>query len=172
MKEIYFDNSATTQVTTEVLNEMMPFLTIGYGNASSVYSKGRESKRAIEKARKRVAELINCEAKEIYFTAGGSESDNIALKGFAYANKQKGNHIITSKIEHPAILETCKFLEKQGFKVSYINVDEDGFIKIEELKNEIRPSTILISVIIRPAVASPLTYVVAPSMAPKKADSS
>ena len=146
MKEIYFDNSATTQVTTEVLNEMMPFLTIGYGNASSVYSKGRESKRAIEKARKRVAELINCEAKEIYFTAGGSESDNIALKGLAYANKQKGNHIITSKIEHPAVLETCRYLQTQGFEVSYINVNEEGIIKLEELKQAIKTSTILISI--------------------------
>ena len=137
MKEIYFDNSATTPIKTEVLNEMMPFFTTQYGNASSLYSIGRKSKRAIENARKRVAELINCDSKEIYFTAGGSESDNIALKGFAYANKEKGNHIITSKIEHPAILETCKTLEKQGFEVSYINVDESGRIKIKELQNDI-----------------------------------
>jgi len=146
MKEIYFDNSATTPIKTEVLNEMMPFLTQGYGNASSLYSIGRKSKREIENARKRIAELINCDSKELYFTSGGTESDNIALKGFAYANKEKGNHIITSKIEHPAILETCRYLQTQGFEVSYINVNEDGIIKLEELKEAIRPSTILISI--------------------------
>lgn len=146
MNAIYFDNSATTPIKTEVLNEMMPFLTTEYGNASSLYSIGRKSKRSIEIARKKVAELIGSEAKEIYFTAGGSESDNIALKGFAYANKEKGNHIITSKIEHHAILETCERLEKQGFEVSYIDVDENGVIKLEELQNAIKPSTILISV--------------------------
>ena len=146
MNIIYFDNSATTKIKTEVLNEMMPFLTSEFGNASSLYSIGRNSKRAIEKARKQVAELINCNSNEVFFTAGGSESDNIALKGFAYANKEKGNHIITSKIEHPAILETCQMLEKQGFEVSYINVDEDGFVKLDELQNAIKPSTILISV--------------------------
>ena len=146
MNIIYFDNSATTKIKTEVLNEMMPFLTTEFGNASSLYSIGRKSKRAIENARKQVAQLINCKSNEIFFTAGGSESDNIALKGFSYANSEKGNHIITSKIEHPAILETCKFLEQQGFEISYINVDEDGIIKIDELKNEIKPSTILISV--------------------------
>ena len=148
MKEIYFDNSATTPIKTEVLNEMMPFLTTQYGNASSLYSIGRKSKRAIEDARKQVAELINCEAKEIYFTSGGSESDNIALKGFAYANQEKGNHIITSKIEHPAVLETCRYLQTQGFQVSYINVNEDGIINIEELQQAIKPSTILISVMV------------------------
>ena len=146
MNIIYFDNSATTKIKTEVLNEMMPFLTTEYGNASSLYSIGRKSKRAIENARKQVAALIGCNSNEIFFTAGGSESDNLALKGYAYSNKEKGNHIITSKIEHPAILETCQKLEKQGFEVSYINVDEDGIIKLEELKNQIRPSTILISV--------------------------
>lgn len=146
MNIIYFDNSATTKVKTEVLNEMMPFLTVEYGNASSLYSIGRSAKKAIENARKKVAELINCKPHEIFFTAGGSESDNLALKGFAYANKEKGNHIITSKIEHHAILETCEILEKQGFEVSYINVDEEGIIKLEELQNAIKPSTILISV--------------------------
>lgn len=146
MNYIYFDNSATTKINTEVLNEMMPYLTTEYGNASSLYTIGRNSKRAIERARKQVAELIKCKQNEIFFTAGGSESDNIALKGFAYANKEKGNHIITSKIEHPAVLETCQMLEKQGFEVSYINVDENGFIKMDELKNAIKPTTILISV--------------------------
>ena len=146
MKEIYFDNSATTPVKSEVLNEMMPFLTTQYGNASSLYSIGRKSKRAIENARKQVAELINCNPNEIYFTAGGSESDNIALKGFVYANKEKGNHIITSKIEHPAILETCRYLQTQCFDVSYINVNEDGIIDLDELQQAIKESTILISV--------------------------
>ena len=146
MKEIYFDNSATTPIKSEVLNAMMPFLTTEYGNPSSLYSVGRRAKHAIENARKQVAELLNCNSNEIFFTAGGSESDNLALKGFAYANKEKGNHIITSKIEHPAILETCRTLEKQGFEVSYINVDEDGIIKLEELQKAIKPSTILISV--------------------------
>ena len=146
MDIVYFDNAATTKIKTEVLNEMMPYLTKGYGNASSLYSIGRNSKKAIEIARKRVSELINCKPNEIYFTGGGSESDNTALKGFAYANKEKGNHIITSKIEHPAILETCRNLEKQGFEVTYLNVDENGTIKLDELKNSIKPSTILISI--------------------------
>ena len=146
MKEIYFDNSATTSIKSEVLNEMMPFLTTEYGNASSVYSIGRRTKRAIENARKQVAELLNCDTHDIFFTAGGSESDNLALKGVAYANRENGNHIITSKIEHPAILETCQILEKQGFEVSYINVDEDGIINLRELQQAIKPTTILISV--------------------------
>lgn len=146
MDIIYLDNSATTKIKTEVLNEMMPYLTTEYGNASSLYSVGRKAKKAIEKARGQVAKLINCNPHEIYFTGSGSESDNTALKGFAYANKEKGNHIITSKIEHHAILETCETLERQGFEVSYINVDENGVIKIDELENAIRPSTILISV--------------------------
>ena len=146
MNIIYLDNSATTPIKTEDLQEMMPYLTTEYGNASSLYSVGRNAKRAIEKARNRVAELLNCNHNEIYFTGGGSESDNIALKGFAYANKEKGNHIITSKIEHPAILETCKTLERQGFEVSYINVNEDGIIDVEELRKSIKTNTILISV--------------------------
>ena len=146
MDIIYFDNSATTRIKTEVLNDMMPYLTKEYGNASSLYSIGRKAKRAIENARKQVAKLINCEPHEIYFTGSGSESDNTALKGFAYANKEKGNHIITSKIEHPAILESCKTLQKQGFEISYIGVDENGVIKLEELKKSIKPTTILISI--------------------------
>lgn len=146
MDIIYLDNGATTKIKTEVLNEMMPYLTTEYGNASSLYSIGRKSKKAIEKARQQVAELINCNPHEIYFTGSGSESDNTALKGFAYTNRGKGNHIITSKIEHHAILETCETLERQGFEISYINVDENGIIKLDELKNAIRPSTILISV--------------------------
>lgn len=146
MDIIYFDNAATTKIKTEVLNEMMPYLTRNYGNASSLYSIGRTSKRAIENARRQVAQLINCNPNEIYFTGSGSESDNTALKGYAYANKSRGNHIITSKIEHSAILETCKNLEDKGFEVSYINVDENGILNLEELKKAIKPSTILISI--------------------------
>ena len=146
MNTIYFDNDATTKIQSEVLNEMMPYLTNNYGNASSLYSIGRQSKRAIENARKQVAELINCDPHEIYFTGGGSESDNLAIKGFVYANKNKGNHKITSKIEHHAMLESCEWLQKQGFEVSYINVNKDGFIDLQELENSIKPSTILISI--------------------------
>lgn len=146
MRVIYFDNSATTKIKSEVLNEMMPYLTNEYGNPSSMYSIGRQSKRGIEKARKQVANLIGCSSHEIYFTGSGSESDNTALKGFAYANREKGNHIITSKIEHPAILDTCKTLEKKGYEITYIDVDEKGVIDIEELKNKIKETTILISI--------------------------
>ena len=118
MEVKYFDNSATTRVKDEVFKEMIPYLSIEYGNPSSLYSIGRSAKRAISEARRRVASLINCSPEEIYFTSCGSESDNTALKGIAYANKEKGNHIITSKIEHPAILNSCKSLENKGFKIS------------------------------------------------------
>ena len=131
MNTIYFDNAATTKIKTEVLNEMMPYLTQEYGNASSVYSIGRKAKRGIEFARSQVANIINCNPNEIYFTGSGSESDNMAIKGLAYAYKNKGNHIITSKVEHPAILEACKNLEKKGFEVSYINVNEEGVVLSE-----------------------------------------
>ena len=146
MKIRYFDHAATTAVKEEVLKEMLPFFSIEYGNASSLYSIGRQSKRAIEQARNRVARAINCEAKEIYFTSCGSESDNLALKGIAYANRQKGNHIITTKIEHPAIIQTCNTLEKQGFSVTYLNVDNEGLISLQELENSIRDNPILISI--------------------------
>lgn len=142
----YFDNSATTKIKKEVLEEMFPYLSVQYGNPSSIYSIGRSAKRAIEEARRRVASLINCKPEEIYFTSCGSESDNTALKGIAYANKDKGNHIITSKIEHPAILNTCQNLEKHGFNVTYLDVDQDGFINLETLKNSITKGTILISI--------------------------
>ena len=142
----YFDHAATTRVKEEVLREMIPYFNMQYGNASSIYSIARQSKRAIENARQKVANAINSKAKEIYFTSCGTESDNLALKGVAYANMQKGKHIITSKIEHPAILESCKTLEKQGFSITYLNVDEEGFISLEELEKSIRPDTILISI--------------------------
>lgn len=146
MKIRYFDNSATTRVKEEVLQEMFPYFCEEYGNPSSMYSVGREAKRALEKARVRVAKLINCKPKEIYFTGCGSESDNTAIKGIAYKNRKKGNHIITSKIEHPAVLHTCQSLEKHGFEVTYLNVDKDGFINLSELENSIKPNTILISI--------------------------
>mgnify|MGYP001055153649 FL=1 len=146
MEVKYFDNSATTRVKDEVFKEMIPYLSIEYGNPSSLYSIGRSAKRAISEARRRVASLINCSPEEIYFTSCGSESDNTALKGIAYANKEKGNHIITSKIEHPAILNSCKSLENKGFKISYIDVDKDGMLNLEKLESEITNQTILISI--------------------------
>lgn len=142
----YFDHAATTRVKEEVLREMIPYFNMQYGNASSIYSIARQSKRAIEDARQKVANAINSKVKEIYFTSCGTESDNLALKGVAYSNMQKGKHIITSKIEHPAILESCKTLEKQGFSITYLNVNEEGFISLEELEKSIRPDTILISI--------------------------
>ena len=146
MEVKYFDNSATTRVKDEVFKEMIPYLSIEYGNPSSLYSIGRSAKRAISEARRRVASLINCSPEEIYFTSCGSESDNTALKGIAYSNKEKGNHIITSKIEHPAILNSCKNLENKGFKISYIDVDKDGMLNLEKLESEITDQTVLISI--------------------------
>ena len=133
----YFDNAATTRTDDEVLKEMLPYFSQSYGNPSSIYKIGRENRKAVEEAREKVAKAINAEPNEIYFTAGGSESDNTAIRGIAYAYKQRGNHIITSKIEHPAVLETCKQLEKEGFEVSYIGVDEKGIVNLEELKNAV-----------------------------------
>ena len=116
MKIKYFDNAATTQVNEEVLKEMLPYFSIDYGNPSSLYSIGRRAKRALEESRKKISNIIGCKPNEVYFTSCGTESDNLAIKGIAYANKEKGNHIITSKIEHPAVLNTCKELEKEGYK--------------------------------------------------------
>ena len=146
MKSIYLDNAATTKLDDEVLQEMMPYLRENYGNASSIYKLGRESRKAVENARERIAKILNCKPTEIYFTAGGSESDNTAIKGIAKANKEKGNHIITSKIEHPAVLETCKQLEKEGFEITYVSVDENGIVNLDELKKSIKPTTILITI--------------------------
>ncbi|NLM06994.1 MAG: aminotransferase class V-fold PLP-dependent enzyme, partial [Tissierellia bacterium] len=145
-KIIYLDNAATTPVKKEVLDEMLPFFTENFGNASPIYQIAEENKKAIKIARERVAKSINAEVDEIYFTAGGSESDNWALKGIAFANKEKGNHIITSKIEHDAILNSCKFLEKNGFEVTYLDVDDKGFVREEDLKAAIKDQTILVSI--------------------------
>lgn len=142
----YFDNAATTSLSKEVLDEMLPYLKDNYGNASAIYSIGRDAKKAVEDSRKKVANAINANEKEIYFTASGSESDNTAIRGIAYAYKSKGSHIITSKIEHPAVLNTCKKLEKEGFEVTYIGVDKNGIIDLEELKNSIKDTTSVISI--------------------------
>ena len=143
---IYLDHAATTGVKEEVLKEMLPFFSIEFGNPSSLYSIGRRAKRAIEQARERVARAINAKPKEIYFTGCGSESDNLAIKGIAYGLKSKGNHIITSKIEHHAVLNSCKTLEQEGFEVTYLNVDKDGLINLGELQNAITDKTILITI--------------------------
>ena len=142
----YFDNAATTKIKEEVLEEMLPYLKEEYGNASSLYTIGRSAKRAIEKARKQVAELINANPEEIYFTSCGSESDNTAIKGIAKAYSKKGKHIITSKIEHPAVLHTCQVLEKEGFRVTYLNVTNDGVVDLEQLRRTISMDTILITI--------------------------
>lgn len=146
MKTIYFDNNATTQTDEEVLKAMLPYFVENYGNPSSIYKIGRENRKAVEEARKKVATALNCEPDEIYFTSGGSEADNTAIRGIAYQYQKKGNHIITSKIEHPAVLETCKQLEKEGFEVTYVGVKENGILDLEELKSAIKATTILISV--------------------------
>ena len=143
---IYFDNAATTPVRKEVYDEILPYFMQYYGNASSVYTIARESKKALEKAREQVAKALNANTEEIYFTAGGSESDNFALKGIAEAMGKKGKHIITTQIEHHAILHTCEYLQQRGFEITYLSVDEYGKISLEELKNAIRKDTILISV--------------------------
>ncbi|NLH02454.1 MAG: cysteine desulfurase NifS, partial [Clostridiales bacterium] len=143
---IYMDNAATTPTKKEVLAEMLPYFSEKYGNPSSIYSLGGQSKNAIEKAREQVATVLGAKSKEIYFTSGGSEADNWAIKGIAFANRHKGNHIITSKIEHHAVLHTCEFLERQGFRITYLDVDEYGVVDIEQLKSSITDETILISI--------------------------
>lgn len=142
----YFDYNATTPIDGEVYKEMIPYLTESYGNPSSSYFIGRQIKDRIERIRYEISKYFNIKPEGIYFTSSGSEADNMILKGIAIANKDKGNHIITSKIEHPAILNTCKFLEEQGFDVTYLDVNSDGIVDAEELENVIRNDTILISV--------------------------
>ncbi len=143
---IYLDNAATTKVAPEVVEAMLPYFTEHYGNPSSVYSFAAKNKEAITRQREIIAEALGANVSDIYFTAGGSESDNWALKATAEAYKAKGNHIITTKIEHHAILHTGEYLEKNGFEVTYLDVDENGMVRLEDLKAAIRPTTILISV--------------------------
>lgn len=145
-KMIYLDNAATTKTAPEVVEAMLPYFSEFYGNASTVYEFGGKSKEAVSLAREIIANAIGAKENEIYFTAGGSESDNWAIKATAEAYKDKGKHIITSKIEHHAVLHTCQWLEQNGFEVTYLDVDEFGVVKLEELKKAIRPDTILISI--------------------------
>lgn len=145
-KIIYLDNAATTQVKDEVLTEMLPFFRQNYSNPSAIYTFAQEGGKSVDKARKQAADLIGAKMDEIYFTAGGSESDNWAIKATAEAYESKGRHIITSKIEHHAILHTCKYLEKIGFEITYLDVDEDGKVKLDDLQAAIREDTILISI--------------------------
>lgn len=145
-KSIYLDNSATTPLKKEVLDEMLPYLTEHYGNPSSIYKIGREAKAAIEVAREKVAKAIGAEPKEIFFTGCGTEADNWAIKGIAASKSKKGKHIITSKIEHHAVLHTLESLEKQGYEVTYLDVDEYGKISLDDLASAIRPDTILITI--------------------------
>ncbi len=145
-RRVYMDHAATTPVDPEVVEAMMPCFTEIYGNASSLHSFGREAHNAMEESRRKVAELINAHPEEVIFTAGGTESDNIAIKGVAYASRSRGDHIITSTIEHPAVLETCTSLEKQGFKVSYIPVDKSGLVDLEVLRRAVTERTILITI--------------------------
>lgn len=145
-KFIYLDNAATTKVDHEVFEEMKPYFEEIYGNASSIYTFAGKAKKAVEDAREKAASYLGAKPREIYFTGGGSESDNWALKATAFAKKDKGKHIITTRIEHHAILHTCEYLEKLGFEVTYLDVDENGVVILEELEKAIRPDTILISV--------------------------
>lgn len=145
-KFVYMDNAATTPVREDVFNVVMPYYKENFGNASSVYRFGQLSRKAVEKAREQVAEAIGAKPEEIFFTAGGSESDNWALRGTALALKEKGKHIITTKIEHHAILHTCEFLESLGYEVTYLPVDRYGIVSLDDVENAIRPDTILISI--------------------------
>lgn len=146
MKRVYFDHSATTPVDKTVAETILEHMTEKFGNASSIHRFGREARKAVDEAREKVAALINAEPNEIFFTSGGTEGDNLALKGIAYANRKKGNHIITTAIEHHAILHTCEYLEKHGFSVTYLPVDEYGMVKVEDVAKAITDKTILISV--------------------------
>ena len=146
MKHIYMDHNATTPVRKEVLEAMLPYYTTLFGNASSVHTIGQEARKAVDSAREEIASFIGAKTDEIIFTSGGTESDNFAIKGCAYANKAKGNHIITSVVEHPAVLNTCQHLEKHGFKVTYLPVDKYGMINPDDVKKAVTKETILISI--------------------------
>lgn len=145
-KRVYFDYSATTPMKKEVLEEMLPYFNTEFGNPSSVHAFGRQGKTALDNARERVAKTINAKTDEIFFTGGGTEADNWAIKGVAFANKNKGNHIITTKIEHHAVLHTCEYLEKEGFEVTYLDVDQYGLVDVNDVRNAIKENTILITI--------------------------
>ncbi len=146
MRTVYLDHNATTPVLPEVFEAMRPYFTENFGNASSIHQSGRLAKAGLEQARQDIASLIGCQAAEIYFTSGGTESDNFAIKGIAFANRGQGKHIITSSIEHHAVEVSCKFLEKEGFEVTYLPVDSDGLVDPNDLKKAIRPDTILVTI--------------------------
>jgi len=146
LKRTYLDNAATTPVRSEVLEAMLPYFTQKFGNASTIYSYGREAKEALEESRKNVAQLIGANTEEIFFTSGGTESDNWALRGAVSANVKKGKHVITSSVEHHAVLYTCRDLEKQGFKITYLPVDKDGLINVKDVADAITDETILVSI--------------------------
>lgn len=146
MRRLYLDYAATTPVRKEVIKETLPFCTIKFGNASSLHSFGQEAKKALEDSRARLAKAMGCQASEIVFTSGGTESNNLALKGVAFANRSKGNHIITSKIEHHCVLHTCEWLGRNGFEITYLPVDKYGLVDPNDLENEIKKDTILVSI--------------------------
>lgn len=145
-KIIYLDNAATTALNEKAKEAMIDVMSNYYGNASSVYSVGRESKKLLEDARQKVSQALNCDSREVYFTGSGTEADNWAIIGYSFANKNKGNHIITTKIEHHAVLHSCEFMEKMGFEVTYLPVDEFGLISLEDFKKAIKTNTILITI--------------------------
>jgi cysteine desulfurase len=145
-RKIYLDHNATTPVHPAVLEAMLPYYKGVFGNASSIHSFGREAKVALEESREKVAKFLNADPLEIYFTSGGTESDNLAVKGVAWANKKKGNHIITSRIEHHAVLESCRYLEKEGYEITYLPVDKYGLVDHDELKKSIKKETVLVSI--------------------------
>jgi len=146
LNRIYFDNSATTQTHEDVAKIMVEYMTEKYGNPSSIHSFGREAHKAVEESREKLANLLGAKANEIFFTSGGTEADNLAIKGVAFSNRKKGNHIITTAIEHHAVLHTCEFLEKEGFEITYLPVDENAMVRLEDVKKAITDKTILISV--------------------------
>ena len=148
MRYIYLDNNSTTPIDPRVLEEMLPYLKDKFGNPNNTHSKGLEARTAIEDAREKITKMLNIKEGDIYFTSGGTEGNNWILKGIAFANKNKGKHIITSCIEHKCVLETCKWLEKQGFEITYLKVDKEGFIDLEELENSLRKDTILVSIML------------------------
>jgi cysteine desulfurase len=146
MKTVYLDHNATTPVHPEVLKAMLPYFSENFGNASSIHASGRDAKAALEDARAKVAELLGVKSSEIYFTSGGTESDNFAIKGIAYANRGRGKHIITSPIEHHAVIRSCEFLQKEGFDVTYLAVDSEGLVDPDELRRAIKPETTLVTI--------------------------